>query len=123
MRVVVDQAAGTVTFEHCHHPRRFWSVGTDASYTCALNELLAVHFDWFGVLSEYRHGRNVTVSTPGGKAIFNSRMAGFAEVVAVLRTHVGTNRGPIVDNPNVWFLGIVVLAVAIGVSGLIWALK
>jgi hypothetical protein len=23
MRVVVDEAEGTVTFEQCHHPRRF----------------------------------------------------------------------------------------------------
>ncbi len=123
MRVVVDVSADTVTFENCHRPRRFWAVRTDESYTCGLSEILAVHRDWFGVLSDYRHGRNVTVSTPAGKAVFNSRMAGFEEVVAALRNRVGTNRGPLADNPNVWFLGIVVLAIVITMSGFIWAFR
>lgn len=121
MRVVVDEAGGTVSFEHCHRPRRFWSVRTDAVYTCRLEELLAVHLDWWFVY-EYRHGRNATVSTPDGKAVFNSRMAGYEEAVAVLRKYVGTNRGPFLDNPNIWFLGTVGLAVLISLSGLVLAL-
>ena len=121
MRVVADETDGTITFENCHHPRRFWSTRSDAVYTCLLGELRAVHLDWW-VVNEYRHGRNATISTPDGKAVFNSRMAGFKEVVAVLRKHVGTNHGPILNNPNVWFVGTVLLAVVISVAGLVWAL-
>ncbi len=122
MRVVVDEAAGTVTFERCHRPRRFWSVRTDAVYTCRLDELLAVHVEWW-FAAHPRHGRTAVVSTPHGKATLNSRMAGFEEVVKALREHVGTNRGPVLDNPNVWFAGIVLLAVALSAIGLLWALN
>lgn len=121
IRVVVDVADGTVTFEHCHRPRRFWLVRTDAVYSCQLEDLQALHLDWW-LLNEPRHGRNATVSTPEGKAVFNSRMSGFREVVDVLHKSIGTNRGPLLDNPNIWFLGTVVLAVVISISGLIWAL-
>lgn len=122
MRVIVDESSGIVTFEHCHHPRKFWSIRTDAVYTCRLEQLRAVHMEWWFV-NEPRHGRNATISTPDGKAVFNSRMAGFNEVVTVLRNYVGTNHGPLVDNPNVWFIGTVLLAIMISVIGLFWALS
>ena len=121
MRVVVDEAGGIVTFERCHRPRRFWSVRVDAIYICRLDELQAVHIAW-GLVNEYRHGRDATISTPDGKAVFNSRMAGFEEVVTALRKHVGTNHGPLVDNPNIWFIGTALLAAMISAAGLIWAL-
>jgi hypothetical protein len=124
MRVVVDELAGTISFENCHQPRRFWALRTDPIYTCRLDELLAIHLDWWVVWTDsYRNGRNATISTPQGKAVINSRMIGFQEIVTVLKRHVIQNRGPLLDNPNLWFVGIVVSAVGISIVGLIWALS
>jgi hypothetical protein len=50
-------------------------------------------------------------------------MSNFEKVVAVLRKYVGTNRGPVLDNPNVWLVGTVLLAGVISVVGLVWALN
>jgi hypothetical protein len=97
-RVVVDEDAGTVSFAYCHRPRRFWSVRADASFVCRLSEVLAVHVD-----RDPEYGRSACwVSTPAGRAVFHSQMAGFDEVVQALRRHTGFNRGPLVENPRVW---------------------
>jgi hypothetical protein len=124
-RVVIDEAAGTVTFEHCHRSRRFLAIRTDQTYTCRFEEIRAVYLDWWAVviLRNFVHRRrDATISTPDGRAVINSRMAGFTEVVASLRSHLGPNRGPWLDNPNLWFGGILVVGLTLSIGGLIWAL-
>lgn len=124
-RVVVDEAAGTVTFEHCHRPRRFLAIRADPTYTCRIEDVQAVHVDWWIVVimrNSVRRRRDATISTPDGRAVINSRMAGFTEVVEWLRNRVVANRGPWIDNPNLWFAGILVVAMAMSIGGLFWAL-
>ena len=108
-RVVVDEDAGTVSFAYCHRPRRFWAVRTDPLFACRLSELLAVHVNRdpeFG-------GSACWVSTPAGRAVFDSRMAGFDEVVQVLRRNTGPNGGPLVENPHMWNAAILPLTLLV----------
>ena len=92
MRVVADETDGTITFENCHHPRRFWSTRSDAVYTCLLGELRAVHLDRW-VVNEYRHGRNATISTPDGKAVFSEDEKVLAKALGRRVAHISLNLG------------------------------
>ena len=108
-RVVVDEDAGTVSFDHCYRPRHFWAVRDDPSFACRLNELLAVH-----VKRDAEYGGSACwVSTPAGRAVFDSRMDGFDDVVQVLRRYTGPNRGPLAENPRTWRAAIVFLTLLV----------
>lgn len=123
-RVIVDELLGTVTFEQCHFPRRFWAIRRDPTYTCRLDELRAVHLDWWVAVRFFQHGfQNASISTPHGRAGFSSRMVGFHEVVESLQRHAGPNRGPMLDNPNAWFVGVLITTLVMGIGGLVWALR
>lgn len=108
-RVVVNEDLGTVSFEYCHRPRRFWAVRTDPSFACRLSELLAVH-----VNRDPEFGRSACwVSTPSGRAVFDSQMAGFDEVVQVLRRYAGPKCGPLGENPHMWKAAILSLTLLV----------
>ena len=97
-RVVVDEDAGIVSFAYCHRPRRFWSVRVDPSFACRLDVVLAVHVD-----RDPEYGFSVCwVSTPAGRAVFDSWMTGFDEVVEALRCQTGLGHGPLLENPHMW---------------------
>ena len=108
-RVVVNEDADSVSFVHCHRPRRFWAIRTDPSFTCQMSELLAVHVNHD---TEYG-GTTCWVSTPAGRAVFDSRMAGFDEVVEVLRRHTGLSGGPLMENPQMWKVAMLPLCLLV----------
>ena len=86
-RVTVDPDAGTVTFHHCHQPRRFLSAGADPEFTCRLTDLRGVcsnvvwRVDW---RVDRRVGRVLEVVTAAGRARLPESAPGFEAVRAAL---------------------------------------
>jgi hypothetical protein len=124
-RVIVDVDSESITFEHCHWPRRFWALWFEERYTCQLADILEVHRDsWLTrILGRRRRWPNATIVTQNGQASINARMDGFDEVIAAISPYSKPGSGPLLDNQNVWTIGIVVLTVALTMLGLWWALR
>ena len=78
-RVTVDPDAGTVTFHHCHQPRRFLSAGADPEFTCRLTDLCGVCSN-----SVRGVGRELEVVTAAGRARLPESAPGFEAVRAAL---------------------------------------
>ncbi len=103
-RVIVDLSAESVTFEHCHMPRRFWTLWWQKRYTCSLTEIRAVYRDnWLTRHIRHRMSwSNATIVTRTGKAVINDWMVGFEEVVAALSRFAQPGERRLVDDPNFW---------------------
>ena len=83
-RVAIDTDAGTVTFDDCHFPNRFFSWGTDAEYTCQIADVQGVCWNTEGCGDHWRKEPVLEVVTPAGRARLPKTSAGFDAVYAAL---------------------------------------
>jgi hypothetical protein len=124
-RVIVDVDSGTITFERCHWPRRFWALRPEERYTCHLTDILEIHHDslltW--LLTREARWQGATIVTHTGKASINSLMSGFNEVLAAITANSQAGSGRLLDNQNVWTIGVALLAFAMAGLGLLWVLS
>jgi hypothetical protein len=121
-RVIVDPAAGTVTFHRCHQPGRFLSWGVEAEYTCRLSELRGVCWSgWRGI------GPTLEVVTPAGRARLPQVAANFEAVRAAVVGGLKPGAAlPWYEYPAaqaLLLLLIVVPGVVLGLGLVIWLLQ
>jgi hypothetical protein len=111
-RVVVDRKARAVRFERCHIARSWvWPRGPSAEFTCAFDDVLAVHLFRAG---EYnKEPTAAAVVTKHGRAILSLSAPGARGVLDFLRDEcAGRGPGPWLQNPSNERLLVVVLLVA-----------
>ncbi|MGC1273631.1 MAG: hypothetical protein WBC44_08000 [Planctomycetaceae bacterium] len=128
VRIVVDAASRTVTFHHCHIPRSFLTVHSDAVRVCRFDEILAAHDfgpsqqrGFFLLISLAGLGgvdhRSLFISTPHGRCRVFANWSHFEELHdALQQVATGTGRGSWEDDPRVilpiaLLIGAVILAV------------
>lgn len=83
-RVTVDPDLGTVTFDNCHFPNRFFSWGMDPEYTCRISEIRGVCWNMGGCGTRWRKEPVLEVVTPAGRAVLPKASVGFDAVHTAL---------------------------------------
>ena len=102
--IIVDTAAGTITFENCYAPRKLLAF-TQPEFTCCLNDVLEV--------TQTTHRRTeLVVATKTGRGVIRKKSQAHWDRLRNMLQQVAatTSRGPVSTTPT---FGVVCLSGAI----------
>jgi hypothetical protein len=105
-RVVVDPVSRNVLFVHCWQPRTFRPQRPLPEKVCPFDDIRGVH-------GFHYHGESTTIVTTDGKVLLDPRWSEYRRAVTALRSASrGNPRGPLLENPTVMFLFLLVVGFA-----------